>query len=149
MIFACNQCDYLYPYFLSTEQQTIPVSNSKPVSMPPPPPPIPQMAVPMQPPPVFHQPPMVSYNGTDQQAAQQIPVACLGIDGQQPPFMPPHMMNGTMVPYNGENGMMVPETMMSSPVVCVPYMETISPTEVNVDYPPSEDSRGLDLPLNG
>lgn len=120
--------------------------------MPPPPPPMTQLAVPLQPPPVFHQPPMVAFNGhmteTPPLPHMNIPVACLGMEGQPPP-LPPHMMNGAMVPFNGENGMMGRPDNMTNPIVYVPYMETIMPTEVNVDYPPSEDSRGLDLPLNG
>lgn len=132
-------------------EQIIPVSPPV-TTMPPPPPPMTQLAVPLQPPPVFHQPPMVAFNGhmteTPPLPHMNIPVACLGMEGQPPP-LPPHMMNGAMVPFNGENGMMGRPDNMTNPVVYVPYMETIMPTEVNVDYPPSEDSRGLDLPLNG
>ena len=132
------------------EKQIIPVSPPV-TTMPPPPPPMTQLAVPLQPPPVFHQPPMVAFNGhmteTPPLPHMNIPVACLGMEGQPPP-LPPHMMNGAMVPFNGENGMMGRPDNMTNPVVYVPYMETIMPTEVNVDYPPSEDSRGLDLPLN-
>ncbi|CAC5360438.1 unnamed protein product [Mytilus coruscus] len=129
---------------IQNDKQAVPVSNM------PPPPPV-TMAVPLQPPPVFHQPPLVAYGGPMMEQPphphMNVPVACLGMDGQPPPI-PPHMMNGgAMVAYNGENGMMGQEN-MTNPVVYVPFMETIMPTEVNVDYPPSEDSRGLDLPLN-
>ena len=53
--------------------------------MPPPPPPMTQLGVPLQPPPVFHQPPMVAFNGhmteTPPLPHMNIPVACLGGGG--------------------------------------------------------------------